>query len=67
MLDLENSVLTRIPVAGELVYLLGCYKSMSTTCLHSHISIYSKLILFNDSKYVSHSIDSLSELQSKDW
>ena len=43
---------------------------MSTTCLDPHISIYSKLILFNDSndsQYVSHSIDSLYELQSQDW
>ena len=40
------------------------------TCLHSYISIYSKLVSFNDSNdsnYVSHSIDSLYELQSQDW
>ena len=45
----------RIPVADKLIqmyllYLLGCYELISTTCLHSHISIYCKLILFNDSK-----------------
>ena len=40
------------------------------TCFHSLISIYSKLMLFNDSndsKYVSLSIDSWYELQSEDW
>ena len=56
-----------------LLYLFGCYELMFIyTCFHSHISIYSTLILFydsNDSKYVSHSIDSLFNLptQSKDW
>ena len=38
---------------------------MSTTCLHSHITIYSNLILFNDSKHELHSINFLSNLQSK--
>ena len=33
--------------------------------VYTHTSIYSNLILFNDSKYISHSIDPLSKLQCK--
>ena len=46
-----------------LLGLLGCYKSMSTTCLHSYISIYSNLILFADSKHVLHFLDTMFKLQ----
>ena len=46
-----------------LLGLFGCYKSMSTTCLHSYISIYFNLILFTDSKHELYLIDSLSNLQ----
>ena len=46
-----------------LLCLLGYCKSMSTTCLHSYISIYSELILFTDSKHELHSIDSSYKLQ----
>ena len=36
---------------------------MSIASLHSYIPIYSKLILFTDSKHVLHFLDSLSKLQ----
>ena len=40
-----------------------CSNWIQTMCLPSHTSIYSKLILFTDSKHVLHFLDSLSKLQ----
>ena len=50
-------------------FLKICNSSSFHDCLFGVNSVYSKLIdlLFNDSKYVSPSIDSLYEALNRDW
>ena len=45
-LPLSLPVVTVLPLSSNQL--------MSTTCLHSYIPIYSNLMLFNNSKYMSH-------------
>ena len=56
MQDLENSVLTRIPVTDKLIKIYLLYLlvviNQCPQLAYTHASIYSNLILFNDSKYM---------------
>ena len=61
----DLSDLSSIEFSFLFFFMAVINRSKCQWLVYNHTSIYYNLILFNDSKYVSHSIDSLYKLQSK--